>query len=83
MLNLSLQRRKRYRNRTIPGGYKTLAMGSLDMAQVREACLSLWGGGRYQGLQDVSYGGLGTGNTFLRWEGSRGCRLGQELKNPH
>jgi len=36
VLNLSLQRRKRYRNRTIPGGYKTLAMGSLDMAQVMQ-----------------------------------------------
>ena len=72
MLNLSLQRRKRYRNRTIPGGYKTLAMGSLDMAQVRVAYLC-GGGDDTRGLQDVSYGGLhGTGNKFLRWEGGRG-----------
>lgn len=33
-LQIMLQRRKRYKNRTILG-YKTLAVGSLDMAQVR------------------------------------------------
>lgn len=32
-LQIMLQRRKRYKNRTILG-YKTLAVGSLDMAQV-------------------------------------------------
>lgn len=33
-LQIMLQRRKRYKNRTILG-YKTLAVGSLDMAQVQ------------------------------------------------
>lgn len=35
-LQIMLQRRKRYKNRTILG-YKTLAVGSLDMAQVQGA----------------------------------------------
>lgn len=35
-LQIMLQRRKRYKNRTILG-YKTLAVGSLDMAQVQRA----------------------------------------------
>ena len=33
ILKLSLQRRKRYRNRTILG-YKTVAIGHIDLAQV-------------------------------------------------
>lgn len=33
-LQIMLQRRKRYKNRTILG-YKTLAVGSIDMAEVR------------------------------------------------
>ena len=33
-LHIMLQRRKKYKNRTIPG-YKTLAAGQVNMAQVR------------------------------------------------
>lgn len=44
-LQIMLQRRKRYKNRTILG-YKTLAAGSIDMAEVRpgrpSGLLSLW-----------------------------------------
>lgn len=49
-LQIMLQRRKRYKNRTILG-YKTLAAGSINMAEVRAAARRSpvppggWGGG--------------------------------------
>lgn len=40
-LQIMLQRRKRYKNRTILG-YKTLAVGVINMAEVRYSADCLW-----------------------------------------
>lgn len=73
-----LQRRKRYKNRTILG-YKTLAAGSINMAEVRAAgrrppsrrpCPTL-------SLLDVLLGGTGApwGGWTRAGVGRRGCQL--------
>lgn len=40
-LQIMLQRRKRYKNRTILG-YKTLALGLINMAEVSQLCSIMW-----------------------------------------
>lgn len=40
-LHVMLQRRKRYKNRTILG-YKTLAEGIINMSQVNKSCSLFW-----------------------------------------
>ena len=61
ILQIRVQRRKRYRNRPL-GGYKTLAMGTVEMSHVLQACyqgeVRLYSGKPPQPLAAVTVGSL-------------------------
>lgn len=70
-LQIMLQRRKRYKNRTILG-YKTLAAGSINMAEVRVAA-------RRPDVPPAPPGGIPPGALVPRWPSWTSCSAGRGL----